>query len=399
MKPFQKLWCIGLMSLAPVSWAKTNVVTLAGRSVLAHAPLDASPTPPLLIVLHGAGGTPAQIEALTGFSSIADREKFVVLYPEGVNRHWNDGRNVPGVDSDDVGFISALIEEAIRKWKVNQARVFVAGLSNGGTMAYRLACELSDKIVAAASVAGSMALPVFQTCRPSKPVSIFAVNGTSDPIIPFAGGEIRFGKSGGRGVVTGAFTSRDLWAQLNGCISNNGEVPLPDADRDGLQSVKSIRSNCKLNTRVEAVFVNGGGHKYPGVSNGFGPYIDSALGRTTYDFHASEAIWQFLRALPLRATRSEIETLVRQAFQTYCGQPPAPGSRSLADWVSHVLTHPFHNVADLVRFLMISYLANPGTAETIVGQVFADLTGAPTSPASTRYWAGVVRETVGPMIN
>ncbi|HUJ70694.1 MAG TPA: PHB depolymerase family esterase, partial [Verrucomicrobiae bacterium] len=150
---------------------------------------------PLVIVLHGGGGNAEGAIRMTGFNQKADKEGFVVVYPNGSGRlktrllTWNSG-NCCGyaLDSgvDDVGFIRALIDELKKTRAVDPQRVYATGISNGGMMTYRLACELSDKIAAIAPVAGALNL---ENCQPTRPVSVIIFHGTADEHVLYNGGE------------------------------------------------------------------------------------------------------------------------------------------------------------------------------------------------------------------
>jgi polyhydroxybutyrate depolymerase len=149
---------------------------------------------PLVLVLHGGGGTGETIERVTGMSQKADAAGFIVVYPDGSGPRggrlltWNAGGCCDYAQAhnvDDVGFISALLTEVSRSYGVDRNRVFVAGFSNGGMMAYRLACELSDRIAAIAVVSSSM---TETSCNPTRPVSVLHIHGTKDEHAPFQGG-------------------------------------------------------------------------------------------------------------------------------------------------------------------------------------------------------------------
>lgn len=379
--------------LTPPLPAGTFPGVLADRTYLAHVPASRPARPALVIALHGAGATGRQMEKLSGLSQIADRAGFLVLYPDGRNRRWNDGRNVPEVTSDDVGFLDRLIDHAVSQWNVNPRQVYVVGFSNGATMAYRLACEVSAKVAAIASVSGSLAREVFDRCRPAKPVSILSIHGTNDPIVPFGGGEIRFRASGDRGVVTSQQTNLDLWSSLNGCSESPADRDIPDFDRDGVRARRATRTACRLGTRVESFTVFLGGHKYPGVDNLFGflPAVDKALGPTCWDFNASQVAWDFFASRPPRFSQAELETLVAEAFRVYSNEIVRSGSPSMQHWVNFAVSRKLETASELVDFLISEYHSRPATAETIVNRMFLVFSGRLPSKASQGYWSEIVR--------
>src|SRR5262249_41242701 len=159
------------------------------RPFVVHLPVRAPAGHyPLVVALHGGFGTPAEFERTSGLDAIADREGFAVLYPGGENHHWNDGRDNQYMRPvDDVGVVRDLIEQMITKYPIDPDRVYVTGHSNGGDMAYRLGCELSDKLAAIAPVAGEIPSNIAGSCHPARPVSVIAIHGTADRLNPFAG--------------------------------------------------------------------------------------------------------------------------------------------------------------------------------------------------------------------
>ncbi len=152
---------------------------------------------PLLVALHGGTGSGTQFQRQSGFDDLAEAGGFLVVFPDGVGRGresdrlrtWNGGYccgTAATQNVDDVGFIDQLIDAIAAEYPVDPTRVFAAGHSNGGIMAYRLACELSDRIVAIGLQAGSLGV---DECDPSQPVSILHLHGTADENHPIEGGE------------------------------------------------------------------------------------------------------------------------------------------------------------------------------------------------------------------
>ena len=256
---------------------------------------------PLLIVLHGGGGTGRNMVKLTlgGFDEISEKKGFVVVYPDGIEKHWNDGRKSEETgyrahkdNIDDVGFISSLIDNLINKMNIDPKRVYVTGMSNGAIMTYRLACELSGKIAAAAPVAGNIPQNILKHCVPSKPVSILAINSTNDPLVPFSGGDVT-GPYGMKklGKVISAEESVKFWADENNCSKAPIITPVPDNDpHDGTRIKKEEYANGRNNSEVVLYVIEGGGHTWPDGYQYLGKKI---IGKTSHDINATEVIWQF----------------------------------------------------------------------------------------------------------
>jgi polyhydroxybutyrate depolymerase len=227
------------------------------RSYAWHAPPGLLVPAPLLLVLHGRRLTILEMKNITRFDAVADRHGFRIVYPEGYQHTWNDGRGntaAAHAQVDDVGFIRALIDRMIDRGQADPARVGASGLSNGGVMCHRLGLELSGRIAAIAPVAGTMAEGLAEV-MPSHAVSALLVHGSADGFVPIAGGR--------------SLRGRAVGLLLGERISSTG---------------------CRAGTAVECWTVRGGGHAWPG-----GPRMVT-LGRTTTRFDASETSWEFVAA-------------------------------------------------------------------------------------------------------
>jgi len=273
------------------------------RSYILHlppAPAEARRSLPLVIALHAGGGRAAGFAALTGLSALADKAGFAVAYPQGVERHWNDGRTRVGYrahaqDIDDVGFVVKIIEALRGQHGITGDRVFVAGAANGGILALRMACEAADKIHGVAAVMANFPDRMRFRCMPKRPVSILVMNGTVDPIVPWRGGEMRSGfRRLGRLLSTEDTVA--YWAEKNGCSDAPILERLPDrAPGDGTEVRRERYQNCRLNTRVVLYTIDRGGHTWPG---GTQVQPESAIGKVSRDIAAQDEIWSFFRSLP-----------------------------------------------------------------------------------------------------
>lgn len=277
----------------------TGSLTVDGlvRTYLIHVPSSYNETipAPLVIALHGGGGSAQRMANLTGFNSLSDEEGFIVVYPEGIENHWNDGREPKKYrahieDINDVGFISALIDHLVKELNIDETSIYATGVSNGAMMSCRLACELSDKIAAIAMVSGAMPEGLSRMCLPSEPVSVLVISGTEDPWVLWGGGEIRVGRQN-LGKTLSVSDTVQYWVTHNECSSWSGITWLPDRDPDdGTRVYKEVYTNGREGTEVVLYGIEGGGHTWPG-----GPqYLsERIIGKTCRDIHASEIIWQF----------------------------------------------------------------------------------------------------------
>lgn len=281
------------------------------RTYLLHVPksFDKERLWPLVFVLHGGGGDGAKAAKLTGFSAKADAAGFIVCYPDAINHHWNDGRQVRRFKSqrdaiDDVGFIAALIDRFAKDLNVDRQRVYATGISNGGMMCYRLGCDLADRVAAIAPVAAAMPEPLADSAQPSEPVPVLAINGTKDPLVPYEGGGV--GLYHKRGQVLSVSKTIEFWVAADSCSPKPEITEIPDIDpEDGIRVVRerylrgatdsgSPTSDFELRTSgfaerdVILYRVEGGGHTWPS-----GARRVARFGKTARDIDATEVIWEF----------------------------------------------------------------------------------------------------------
>ena len=252
---------------------------------------------PLVVVLHGGGGRINQIERYTKFTKLAQKEGFIAAYPQGFDRQWNDGREViqsraHRLKIDDVGFISKMIDEIKAKYYADPNRIYACGISNGGFMSLRLACELSDKIAAIGVVTAGMNPYLVKTCKPKNKVSVVIINGTDDQIVPYDGGMISIGRKK-RGKVTSTEYTVKHWCVYNQCKMKPLGMYVVDEKNDGTE-IKVITYK-GIGAEVKLYRVIGGGHTWPG---GF-QYLPAAwVGRTSKEIDATEVIWEFFKTHP-----------------------------------------------------------------------------------------------------
>jgi polyhydroxybutyrate depolymerase len=256
---------------------------------------------PLVLVFHGSGSTAEEIERITSFSRLAAREGFLVAYPQGVFRNWNDGRgplsSLAHLDNvNDVAFVDAVVLDIERTHPVDRRRIYATGLSNGGCLAHHLAAARPDLFAAIATVAGSIAQPLAERFEAAAPVSVFLIHGSADPITPVAGGGVL---KGFRGRVAGTVESARLWARIDGCDQTPDSGTLQDrVPEDGCTTRWFRWRNADQGVDVTLFLVDGMGHTWPGHD----PYLPERLiGRSCYDFDATALIWQFFVEHPKAA--------------------------------------------------------------------------------------------------
>jgi polyhydroxybutyrate depolymerase len=253
---------------------------------------------PLLVALHGGLGSSAQFAANSGFDELAEANGFVVVYPDGIGARpdgtgpqtWNGGYCCgPAVrqDVDDVGFIRQLIDTLAADLPIDPARVFAAGHSNGAILSYRLACELSDRIVGIGVQAGSLGV---DACTPPQPVSVIHLHGAADTNHPIGGGK----GSGVAGVeFRPARAAVEALAAADGCAGESR----PSTDPSNPDLAITTWSGCGGGAELRFVAVDGATHAWmgrPAASAAAEAYV----GEPYPDLDASRAIWSFLAAHP-----------------------------------------------------------------------------------------------------
>lgn len=297
---------VAIVIASSAGMARAENIDIGGvaRTYLTQFP-ETKPAP-LVIVLHGNTQTGADMRTRTSWSLVASRERFGVIYPDGLNRAWADLRpdtsragRPPPAGTDDVAFIVGLIKKHVADGKIDPKRVYVTGLSNGGAMTMTLVCAHPELFAAAASVIMNLTDEFAAACHPSQPVPVLMMNGTADPLIPYEGG-----KGASHYAVDGFWSTPAtlaFWRRINGCESEDAAaIDLGDRDPDDQTRVTRIDSHCPPGRDVVLYRVNGGGHRMPGAfSDARFPRIATAfLGPQNHDIDGAETIWTFFRKFP-----------------------------------------------------------------------------------------------------
>ncbi|BBZ17834.1 esterase [Mycolicibacterium gadium] len=235
------------------------------RNYLVHVPPGLEQPTGLVINLHGAGMTGGAQAAMTNYNAVADQHGFVVVYPEGVDLSWADGRGASVPDRqgvDDVGFLVALADRLTQDFGIDPGRVFATGMSAGAFMANRLACSRADVFSAVAPVAGTLGSA--SPCNPSQPVSVLSIHGTADNVVPFNGGPM-VGRGGASDIVS-APAMAQRWRELDGCPAPVEDSPSPSVHR-------FTAAGCADGTEVSFIQIDGGGHTWLDASFASGQFF------------------------------------------------------------------------------------------------------------------------------
>lgn len=270
----------------------------ATRSFTLHVPSDVKPSAPLVMVMHGYMGSAGEIMDYSGFNAIADREGFIVAYPEGTRdqfgyRFFNVGYDHHATSTvDDLGFVSVLTSNLQQQLNVTPSRTFMVGMSNGGDMAHFMACTNSKLYGAMASVTGVLMKHIYDDCTPAKPLPLLQIHGTDDAISYF-GGDME--NKAGYGAYLGVPETVQFWAETNG-LTKKEITFVDDRDQEDDTAVRFERF-FSPNSRNEVWFysVQGGGHRWP-MENLTKQEELQALefyGPTNRDISASDEVWRF----------------------------------------------------------------------------------------------------------
>ena len=252
---------------------------------------DVSSPLPLLIALHGRLGTGKKMIKQTGFNRIADREGFIAVYPEGFKRGWADGRGISHADKrdvDDVAFIDRLINVLEEEFPIDSSRIYIAGHSNGGFMAQRLAIEYPQYFAAIAVVAASVSEWLATRFTSGGMMPILFINGTADTVTPYLGGR----QPGGARVLS-VEDALKMWAHFNGCKEAPAVREIHDLKNGPLVSVFTYGS-CQDHSQVKLYKIDGGGHVWPGEPEDISRAGAAKIGR---GIDASKEIWKFFKGI------------------------------------------------------------------------------------------------------
>lgn len=262
---------------------------------------------PLILNLHGYGSNNTQQEAYGDFRPIADTANFIIVHPNGTldgsgNLYWN---TFGWSTIDDVGFLSALIDTISADYMIDPDRIYSTGMSNGGFMSYDLACSLSNRIAAIASVTGSMTPGHKNSCNPLHPVPVMQIHGTADATVPYTGSS----------TMINIDTLVSFWVQFNSCSLTPAITNVPNSNTsDGCTAENFLYDGGSNGSAVELYKVTGGGHSWPGAPIN--------INVTNMDFKANVEIWRFFRKYKLSDLTLVNEPAVKAEFSIY----PNPSS-------------------------------------------------------------------------
>ena len=353
--------CLALLSVSSMLWAQETqekvTVDDVDRSFMVRLPKGYDPQQhyPVVILLHGMNQDPSDMERLTRFNELADKNGVIAVYPFALHGRWNvgvrpeehrsmgmgpggrgrhggypgggypggGGGGYPGggggggyprgggypggggqqpqgghpreekraAPADDIAFFNQMLDQLGTKFSVDASRIYAAGLSEGGFMSLRLGCALGDRIAAIAAVGAAM--PKTMICLPSRPVPLVMINGTSDPVVPYGGGT----EHNMSLATVSVEDSAKAWAKIDRCEEKPEKTKVSARDKGGMETKVDTYNGCQQNAQVVLYSVKGAGNTWPG---GEQYEVEKTIGKTSSDLNANEVIWNFLvtRKLP-----------------------------------------------------------------------------------------------------
>ena len=277
----------------------TSIAITSGgqqRTFLVHVPANVKANPGAVLVFHGGSmGSAGQLQGSIGLDAVADREGFITVYPETLDKNWTDGRIATQGGANDVQFTRDIVAYLQKTYGVPVSKVFATGLSNGGIFDYKLACDAPGLMRAIAPVSANMAEQQKADCNPSRGTPLMMFMGTADPLMPYDGGFPKLASmiEKFKGPLTDQMVSSAdtaaFWAGVNGC-SGSSNKNLPDRVSDGTTVTETDFASCNKGS-VVLFSINNGGHAWPGTGKSGG----KLTGKNTNDISANEEMVAFFK--------------------------------------------------------------------------------------------------------
>ncbi|MBS1595122.1 MAG: prolyl oligopeptidase family serine peptidase [Bacteroidetes bacterium] len=332
---------LSAFSLRAQTFTDSFVVDGIYRNYICHLPAGYSPasTYPLVLNLHGYTSNAVQQEAYTQMDGSADAHGYIVVYPNGVDSFWNSWGPATGgpYGANDVKFLTELIDTISQRYHVNQKRVYSCGISNGGYMTYALACAITDRLAAVASVSGTMSNYTVSTCHPSRKIPVMHVHGTSDPIVPY---------TTGASLSIGVEQVMVFWRDTDACQHTTDTTDLANTNLADGCTVQTIHyPHCAAGNDLLLYKIANGGHTWPG-----GAINIPLFGNTDRDISGTDEIWKFFDRYTLDGPVAGVEEVSTISFALY----PDPATSTLI--IAGVPDMAEASVSDLMGHKVIAHI-------------------------------------------
>lgn len=310
-------------TLDPGSNQRTLAVDGTEYPYLVYRPAghDGTTPAPLVVDLHGWTSNGPQQAVLSGLRAIADREGFVITHPSGPDAAWDAGICCLDEERDDVGFVRALVAAIAREIPIDPARIYVTGLSNGGAMTQRLACESADVFAAAAPLAFPIPFIPVSECRPSRPIPVLMSMGLTDVLVSYDGG-----------LFPGAIESFEQWRAVNGCHAGAPDVVV---------TAESGLSYCETYTSCDGG-VDTGLCSVTAASFG-GAFFDGHILYANEDFDLADVVWSFLERWTMAAPAPSVATVAGRGVRK---APKTPKEKVSLGWTLLVASDGWSAASD-----------------------------------------------------
>jgi polyhydroxybutyrate depolymerase len=308
-------------SVAAQETKETITVDSLDRTYTVHLPkgYDDKQHYPVVMLLHGVNQDSDDMERLTRFNELADKDSIIAVYPNALHGRWNFGvhepvpvpvrrgpyrrrpygyppppprnpeggqrrREAPPAPADDIEFFNKMLDKIANKYAVDKSRIYATGLSDGGFMTVKVGCAMADRIAAIGPVAAAM--PKTMVCLPARPIPVVMINGTDDPIVKYDGASAK----PGRIATISAEDSAKEWAKLNRCSEKPSHSKLRAHEKGGKDTAVATFEGCQQNASVVLYSVKGGGNAWPG---GQQYEVEKQIGKTSQNLDANEVLWSF----------------------------------------------------------------------------------------------------------
>jgi len=289
------------LAFAPPARAESLTLDVRGlsRRLEVHVPPSGAKPRPLVIVLHGLSQPVTDLRRDLPLDAVATGENFIAVYPEGIDKRWNYGRQlnrpmplVDGVEVDDIALFRTLIARLASTGDVDPKRVYLLGVSNGGMMAYRAACEMDGELAAVAAFISGMSEFQQVECTSARPAPLLMLAGTGDTFQAYAGVAVLLGR------LVSVPDTLDFFRRRHRCTGEESEE-LPDRDPQDGTTVTVVRARgCQQGAELVFYRVNGGGHQLPTLAP-----VDTRphprFGRANRDIDSAREAWNFFRRFKL----------------------------------------------------------------------------------------------------